>query len=306
MSKFPHDEFVKEYIPELCSEYGVTTPSMPVNSETREIDVFFQPNAAKIKSAIKTLGLLGKIIQTPCLLEFYRNAINETQIRECISKLLDVQQKQIRQAKRENQKIAESEISRLWIITPTISKNILAKFEGKAKEKQEKGIYFLAEGLFTGIIAVHQLEVNQETLWLRVLGRGKVQSSAIEELKSVENQYYQKIILELVYKLLENLELNKQKSTKIHQEDEELIMTLRTTFRDKLVETEQKGMEKGLEKGVKETLKNNIISILEKRFNSIPFSLITQIQKIEDIPHLQRLLLETISINSLDDFQDLL
>lgn len=41
MSQFPHDEFVKEYLPELYQEYGIVTPSADVMSEKREIDVLF-------------------------------------------------------------------------------------------------------------------------------------------------------------------------------------------------------------------------------------------------------------------------
>lgn len=43
MSQFSHDEFVKEYVPELINNYGETNPGENVNAERREIDVFFQP-----------------------------------------------------------------------------------------------------------------------------------------------------------------------------------------------------------------------------------------------------------------------
>ncbi len=122
MSKFPHDEFVKEYIPELCKQYGITTSGKVVSSERREIDVFFEPIKPQINQALETLGLLGKIIQTTCLLEFYRNAVTPEQIRECISKLFDLRQNEIRKIKREN--ITAKDNPRLWIITPTISDKI--------------------------------------------------------------------------------------------------------------------------------------------------------------------------------------
>ncbi len=38
MSQFPHDEFVKEVIPELYQNYGKVIPSADVSSERREID----------------------------------------------------------------------------------------------------------------------------------------------------------------------------------------------------------------------------------------------------------------------------
>lgn len=43
MSKLPRDEFVKEYVPELITNYSKPNPGENVNAERREIDVFFQP-----------------------------------------------------------------------------------------------------------------------------------------------------------------------------------------------------------------------------------------------------------------------
>lgn len=37
MTQFPHDDFVKEYLPELCNDYGTATPSVDVKGETRQI-----------------------------------------------------------------------------------------------------------------------------------------------------------------------------------------------------------------------------------------------------------------------------
>jgi len=44
MAQFPHDEFVKEVIPELYQNYGQVIPSADVSSERREIDVLFIPD----------------------------------------------------------------------------------------------------------------------------------------------------------------------------------------------------------------------------------------------------------------------
>jgi hypothetical protein len=38
------------------------------------------------------------------------------------------------------------------------------------------GVHFLPDALRTAIVAIHQLPQTPETLWLRLLGRGSVQS----------------------------------------------------------------------------------------------------------------------------------
>ena len=252
MSQYPHDEFVKEYLPEFLADYGEVIPSADVSSERREIDVLFTPTKP-VPTSPETLGLLGKLAQTTCLFEVYRNAVQPRQIRQCLGKLIDVQENQWKQATKESRNIDESQLAKLWIITPTISEKILTKFQAHSSPNWESGIYFLAEGLFTGIVAIHKLPVNQETLWLRILGKGKVQLQAIEELKNSSFNYlYRDSILELIYELLDKLEVNRKTTNKIEKQEEELIMTLRTAFRDKLAQEKQEGLQQGLQQGLQE------------------------------------------------------
>lgn len=85
------------------------------------------------------------------------------------------------------------------------------------------GVHFLPDALRTAIVAIHQLPQTPETLWLRLLGRGSVQSQAIVELQALPlNHPYQKATLELVYNLRENLRVNQELET----DDRELIMRL--------------------------------------------------------------------------------
>ena len=88
MSQFPHDDFVKEYLPELIKDYGVVDAAKKIASQTKEIDVFFQPHR-KINQDSNQLGLLRKLLDTTCLFEVYRNSVKTHQILECIGKLID-------------------------------------------------------------------------------------------------------------------------------------------------------------------------------------------------------------------------
>ncbi len=156
MTHNPHDEFVKEYLPELYKDYGIVIPSLSISSEVRQADVYFEP-LKEVPTTPETLGLLGKIAQKPCLLEIYRNPVQLNQVRECLSKLLDIQQRKIKEAKRINQSLKEDKLPFLWIISPTISDNILTNFNANPEENwPEKGVYFLAPSLNTGLVAIHQ------------------------------------------------------------------------------------------------------------------------------------------------------
>ncbi len=68
----------------------------------------------------------------------------------------------------------------------------------------------------------------------------------------------------------------------------------------------QQGPQEGRQEGIKDNLRANIIALLEKRFQKIPSDLVDKLNQLEDTNKLQALLLETISINSLSDFQSLI
>ncbi len=66
-----------------------------------------------------------------------------------------------------------------------------------------------------------------ETLWLRLLGRRRVQQQAIAELAGLPaNHPYQKATLELVYNLQENLRVKQN----INKDDRELLYAIRATL----------------------------------------------------------------------------
>ena len=79
MVQFPHDEFVKEYIPELIKEYGLANAGETVSSERREIDLMFIPQQ-KVPTTPETLGLLGKLAQKTTLWEVFRKSVESYQI----------------------------------------------------------------------------------------------------------------------------------------------------------------------------------------------------------------------------------
>ncbi|HEY9703301.1 MAG TPA: hypothetical protein V6C58_12685, partial [Allocoleopsis sp.] len=119
MAKFIHDKFSKDYLSELLLYYeaGEVETEKEVSGESRFIDLWFVPRP-DIK-VIEPLGLLGKIILTPCIFELYRNPVTSDQIGECLSKLLDMKRKKQNEAINNKRKLNANELPYLWIITPT-------------------------------------------------------------------------------------------------------------------------------------------------------------------------------------------
>jgi hypothetical protein len=63
MTKFPHDQFAKDYLRELLLSLGKAETSHNVAGEVREVDVWFVP-ASEPTGNPQLLGLLGRFAAT--------------------------------------------------------------------------------------------------------------------------------------------------------------------------------------------------------------------------------------------------
>ena len=120
--------------------------------------------------------MLGRFAANPAIIEPLRNPASSDKICDCLLKLLEVKASLRREAKANKTKLQDSEIPNLWVLTPTISETRLSSFGTIQKADWLSGVHFLPEAMRTAIVAIHQLPQTPQTLWLRLLGRGNVQS----------------------------------------------------------------------------------------------------------------------------------
>lgn len=292
MTRFIHDKFAKDYLEELLKDYGEVKASEKVSGEIKEIDVLFTP-AKQQSSNLQILGLLGRFAENPAIIEPYRNPASTDEICDCILKLLEVKAFLRREAKANKTKLQDSEIPKLWVLTPTISETRLSSFGTMQKAGWLSGVHFLPDALRTAIVAIHQLPQTPETLWLRLLGRGSVQSQAIIELQALPLEHpYQKATLELVYNLRENLRVNQE----LEADDRELIMRLEPLY--------QRDREQAIQFGKKQGEERLVLRLLNRRIGEINASLIERIKglSIEQLENLGEALLDFSSVADLENW----
>ncbi|MFB2894131.1 hypothetical protein ACE1CI_14570 [Aerosakkonemataceae cyanobacterium BLCC-F50] len=274
MTRFIHDQFAKDYLEKLLTPYGVVQAPRRVAGEVREIDVWFAPNSQQ-NSPPEALGLLGRLATTISIFEPYRNAASDEEIGDCLLKILEVRGELRREANRNNTRLQESDLPRLWIITPTASENLLSQFGAIPNQDWVTGIYFLPSYFRSAIIAVHQLPPTTDTLWLRILGKGNVQKRAIDELESLPvNNPYRAAALELLYNLQRNLQANQVQVQ--DEEDRELIMRLAPLY--------QQDREQAMQQGVQEGERLVVENLLRVRFGSLDAELLSVIDRLLSLP----------------------
>ncbi len=156
-----------------------------------------------------------------------------------------------RQAKRENQSYNEDNTPRLWILSPSAGITVLEGFGAKIDQDWPEGVYFLPALYRTAIIAINQLPVTAETLWLRLLGRGKTQDQAVRELLELpQGNAFRENVLELLISWRVSMEINNILET----EDREVFMTLSQTYQEWKEATKQEGRQEGRQEGKLESI----------------------------------------------------
>ncbi len=122
----------------------------------------------------------------------------------------------------------------------------LEEFNAKPKQGWPPGVYGLATGLHTGIIVIHHLPVEPETLWFRLLGRGRVQAKAAQEVLALpQNDPLRSGSLQLLssWKIVERIHPD------LEQTNREFNMALSQAYLEWEKEVELRGELRGEQRG---------------------------------------------------------
>jgi hypothetical protein len=274
MTQFPYDQFSKDCLDILLSHIATVMTSRKVAAEIREVDVYSELKVGAVPPA--DLGLLQRCTSKITVFEPFRNAASPGEIRACISKLIELHNEHIREAKRLKQPMPRAEdLARLWIVTPTLSKAVLTSFGAVSNTVLcSAGVYQASSALHTGFIVVHQLPKTPDTLWFRLLGRGRVRSQAASELFQLPAGHpYQVPLLDA----LEALQVILETKNDLETDEQELFMQLTSLYRDKLAAAKaegiregrqeglQEGRQEGLQEGRQEVMQTMVLKLLTKR-----------------------------------------
>jgi hypothetical protein len=100
-------------------------------------------------------------------------------------------------------------------------------------------------------------------------------------------------VIDLMMTLSDDLQLSfEEKLTKFQEEQK---MPLLTNIE-----------QRAIARTAKETYQQNILDLLENRFSNLPENLVQSIKQIDDLALLKQLLIETIKVNSLAEFEQLI
>ena len=95
-------------------------------------------------------------------------------------------------------------------------------------------------------MSINQLPQNDETLLLRLLGKGRTQNGAIAEVLSFDREDPRR---SSILRLLFNWKISVEVTREFEAQEEELLMALSQAYLEWEQQTEQRGRQSGLQEG---------------------------------------------------------
>lgn len=204
-----HDQFAKELLVTILEPFGQVRRQVEVSPEPTYIDVVFEGLSPLLTpEEIRHIGLLGKVIAKPCLLEPYRSPLRAEHLDNAMAKVLSYNRWAARQ---KGPRSPPARLRRsIWVLTPTASPKLLMKRgfmpphthpAGPSGVLWGAGVYTLAPEWKVGLVVLDRLPETPETLLLRLLGRGETQLKAARELAALPPDHpHRTIALDLIHK----------------------------------------------------------------------------------------------------------
>ncbi|OQY44450.1 MAG: hypothetical protein B6247_30235 [Candidatus Parabeggiatoa sp. nov. 2] len=202
MTRQPHDQYSKEALLEILFG-GKSEAQRPIHpKEVYYADISFEPPPTLSQTDLEKVGLLGNMIATRCLIEYFWTPPTQIETCLCLMKLFSWHGDLLREVKRKQKEAKNQEaknlpqvlpkvLPKLWILTTSASNTFLASFDFKPRQSAEwcEGFYFfVGEAMNTGIVVIDELPETLETVWLRILGKGETQQQAIKTLATLEDK----------------------------------------------------------------------------------------------------------------------
>jgi hypothetical protein len=182
-----------EYLGAITALNARVMVSPEVVGEAELVDVLFEP---KVEKSRTSLGLLGELLSAPCIIDILRQAPDQWDLQTCMrhwltwkveadGSIIPVDENPVHTEKVENYRDGHDD-KILLIIMPSIAPQHLKGLAAQISVINIPGVYSLPPAFCTTIVVTSELQKDASTLWLRILGRGRTQRSAIMELMALD------------------------------------------------------------------------------------------------------------------------
>jgi hypothetical protein len=252
-----HDEWGKRALSLWLKQLGDVELDARVAGESRRGDVLYTERPAP-RALRRKLGALGELARGRVLFELFRNPPSARELKSCVLKAIDLEAQELRAARRAKQPLSSVRGPMLCMIVPSLSLTFASHAGAAAMVGGRSGLYTLAPIWHAVLVVVNELPEDDSTLWLRLLGHGKVQAQAVEQLWEIsEQEPLRDATLELLVAWQQSLPPPGHES----EEERELRMSLERVYE----RWERKVKAQGRREGKAEGKAEAVLAVLEGR-----------------------------------------
>jgi hypothetical protein len=291
------DHLAKQVAQEALSPSGATVTHDEISTETQYADLRHEPDPAR-QAERERIGLLGRLANTPCIIEVYSHAPDAEEFRACLANHLASWQGRARKARSDNRKRTERGHapdvfvhSFLWIIAAGVPTTLLTRLELKPAPGWPAGVFlFGADVLRVGLIVATELPRDATTLLVRLMAAGPLLAEAVKEVAALPSDAYERAIAEPVLLAFQHM-LGQDPSRT--PEEQEFIVDLLKGW--EVARTE------GRTEGRTESQANAVLTVLRVRGITVSDAARARIMAQKDLPCLERWLERAITAASMAD-----
>ncbi len=289
------DQLAKQIGKAALEGSGLTIVHAEITPEPLHADLLHEPEPAKAAER-KRLGLLGRLVSLPCLLEPYSDTPGAEEFRVCLTKHLAWWQQRARQHRADGRKSAEPQRKPvnpfLWILCGGAPDSILTKLTLKATSEWPAGVYLFGDDVLrVGIVVARELPRERTTLLIRLMASaGPTLDEAIADLHALPLDAYERSVAERPLLHCRHMIRNRPTLT---PEEQQFVETMDKTWED--------SRQEGRVEGRLETLAESILAVLRVRGIAVPATARKRILAQKDLTRLQRWHEQAVVVTSVGD-----
>jgi hypothetical protein len=276
------DQLAKGILDRALSFAGEVRTQEEIAGEVQAADVWFRPMPDKTGARAR-LGLLGRMAETSCLIEPFRDTPGPAAVLDCVNKQLTLRRKLAREARKDQR---EAEAPRLWVLSSGRPRSALSGLRCEPLDGWPPGVWHGPPLLATYVVVLRDLPRTRETLLLRLLGDSSILRNAAAEVRALppdDLEPRELLPLLLAYRVQIDQDPNTSSEDDMGYADvlQEIYDDWERHLRQ---QSEERGEERGMEKGMRELLAGTY----EARFGAMPVELRAALEATTEITTLRR------------------
>jgi hypothetical protein len=298
MAQFKHDRFFKQYIQELYQNKGTFFANINLTAEEDLfIDVMFEPNRDLPAWQEQNLGLLDWVMaksdSNNLIVEHYSHYFEGDDFDKCLLRSL---LNKTKEAKRKDRKSTFT-----WVLTARLSEPKSREYGVKPYPQapanlqpstpDRPSIVYICDAIDIAIIVIERLPLNEETMWLKLLGKESDCKAAYQAIRTAPRSRVKSATLKACHKF--NAYINSLPVAERTEEDMVILRSIETIDRDYT-----KDVDDWLAKGQLDTVRK----FLTARFGEVSPDLDNKLANLSSA-ELDRLLVESVDWQSIEDLE---